>query len=339
MKKKIIQLIICGTLSFNASNAQNNAIFFGGNGDGWAMQSAIQSSNNVMFFGGNGDGWQQNNYVQAAGDAAYKGGNGDGWQKNNYVQASAIGVYFGGNGDGWQQNNYVQASTDAVYYGGNGDGWKQNNYAQASTDAMYFGGDGDGWATNYVPMGPLPVTFISFEARKVNTDLDALLEWEVASEINADKYIVEKSRDAVNFVAIGEVKSHGNYTGKLNYSFLDSQPYDGFNYYRLQQLDQDGLYKYTPVRMLNFNAEHGDLVLFPNPAQSTVSIRWDEQLLHQHIAINIIDMNGRVVRYQKLYDVNQISTDFNLDGLAAGQYMVHLQSDSKSFVTKLVVTK
>ena len=339
MKKNSVKVIVALLMVSSQTIAQNNAIFFGGNGDGWTVQSAIQSSNNVMFWGGNGDGWQQNNYQQAGGSVAYAGGNGDGWQQNNYVQISSNGAYLGGNGDGWQQNNVIQTSTDAVYYGGNGDGWQQLNYMQSSNDAVYFGGEGDGWATNYVPMGPLPVSFVSFEARKVNAGKDALLEWETATEVNADKYIIEKSRDAVNFVAIGEVKAHGNYNGKLNYSFLDREPYDGYNYYRLQQLDLDGLYTYTPVRMLNFTSEHGDLVLYPNPAQANVTIRWDEELLHQHISINIIDMNGHVVRFQKLYDATQISTEFNLSGLAAGQYMVHLQSDSKSFISKLVVSK
>ncbi|MBP6625049.1 MAG: T9SS type A sorting domain-containing protein [Chitinophagaceae bacterium] len=338
MKKKLfIPLLLM--LSWTSMKAQNNLIFFGGNGDGWHTSTFAQSSNDAIYFGGNGDGWHLNNYAQVSNDGLYFGGNGDGWHLNNYAQTSNDAMYFGGGGDGWHLNNYVQSSNDAVYFGGNGDGWVLNNYVQASNLGMYHGGNGDGWATNYTPVGPLPVSFISFNAEKEHDNKTALLKWEVSSEINASHYEVERSRDAVNFTAIGEVLANGDYAGKLDYSFPDEKPFAGFNYYRLKQVDKDAKFVYTPVRVLDFGDLAESLTLYPNPAQSTVNISWSESLLQQSLSINVIDISGKVVFQQKILQVNELSTNLDLSALASGNYMVHLKSNTSSFVSKLTISK
>ena len=50
---------------------------------------------------------------------------------------------------------------------------------------------------------------------------NVLLSWQTASEINNEKFIVEKSFDANNWFQIGEVKGAGNSANVLNYSFFD----------------------------------------------------------------------------------------------------------------------
>lgn len=57
--------------------AQNNAIFNGGPGDGWASDNYGQPENNI-FTGGVGDGWASNNYQQPENNI-FTGGAGDGW--------------------------------------------------------------------------------------------------------------------------------------------------------------------------------------------------------------------------------------------------------------------
>jgi len=71
--------------------AQNNAIFTGGNGDGWIGTTFIQPGSNI-FTGGNGDGWSIDNFLQP-GDDIFTGGIGDGWS-SAYRPQGTIPVNF-----------------------------------------------------------------------------------------------------------------------------------------------------------------------------------------------------------------------------------------------------
>ncbi|MEP7170140.1 MAG: T9SS type A sorting domain-containing protein [Bacteroidota bacterium] len=74
--KNIILLIAFNLLAVKG-HCQNNAIFNGGNGDGWAKNNYQQPANNI-FNGGNGDGWAKGIYAQPANNI-FNGGIGDGW--------------------------------------------------------------------------------------------------------------------------------------------------------------------------------------------------------------------------------------------------------------------
>ncbi len=62
-------------------SAQNNPIFTGGPGDGWATDGYQQEANNI-FSGGAGDGWASNGYQQSENNI-FTGGSGDGWANDN----------------------------------------------------------------------------------------------------------------------------------------------------------------------------------------------------------------------------------------------------------------
>ncbi len=74
--KNIIFTMLFGMCVFKTA-AQNNAIFTGGDGDGWYSASFIQEGN-AIFTGGNSDGWSSVNFLQPGNDI-YTGGIGDGW--------------------------------------------------------------------------------------------------------------------------------------------------------------------------------------------------------------------------------------------------------------------
>lgn len=74
--------------------AQNNAIFTGGPGDGWASGNHVQQGNNI-FTGGAGDGWATAGHLQPENNI-YTGGAGDGWASglSNMVQID-LGTMIG----------------------------------------------------------------------------------------------------------------------------------------------------------------------------------------------------------------------------------------------------
>lgn len=275
MKKYLIFLIALFIHS-NLIYAQNNAIFFGGSGDGNVYEAFAQNSNLIL----------------------YEGGIGDGWSADNYEQLSTGEIFVGGSGDGWNTDSYAQSSTDAVYFGGNGDGFNLSSYSQSSTTILYNGGVGDGWANTYSVVGPLPVTLLSFDVTK--KEHSALLNWETSSEINSSFYSIEKSNDAVNFNFLARIESNNNPNGS-KYELLDENPTYGYNYYRIKMVDIDGQFKYTPTRHVIFDGydANPEIRIYPNPSNGTLFVAIPMLRNLEPMVVNITNSFGQVVKQQK----------------------------------------
>jgi hypothetical protein len=307
---------------------------------GWCLlfilfHQVVLAQNNAIFSGGSNDGWNKASFEQS-GNSIFKGGTSDGWNSQLYSSATT-NIFSGGTSDGWNVGNY-NSQYDEIRKGGTSDGWNVGNY-NSPYDDVRKGGIGDGWASTYQPSGPLPVVFISFIANKTNFDTDALLQWNVASELNADRYEVERSLDAVSFTKIGEVKATGNSQTEIKYNFTDENPAQGQNYYRLKQLDKDGKYIYTPVRVLNFS-DNAELVnIYPNPSSGKVTVSLTSAYMNSNAALNVINMNGAVVYHVKLVDYKLPTLEMDLNNLASGTYMIHLNSGTHNYGVKLVIVK
>lgn len=98
MRCIIITLWLCLCQSMAMAQPPNNAIFTGGNGDGWSL-TTYQQPTTLIFGGGEGDGWSMASFLQAA-NAIYSGGVGDGWSSVNIIHADN-NLFQGGIGDGW----------------------------------------------------------------------------------------------------------------------------------------------------------------------------------------------------------------------------------------------
>lgn len=94
--------------------------------------------------------------------------------------------------------------------------------------------------------GSLPIELLSFTGQQeYNCNL---LTWITASEYNNDYFTLERSYDAVYFQELIKLKGAGNSSTLLSYSFKDTDPNNGINYYRLTQTDFNGQsISYTPI--------------------------------------------------------------------------------------------
>jgi hypothetical protein len=95
---------------------------------------------------------------------------------------------------------------------------------------------------------PLPVELISFQGRR---ELDRiLLSWVTATEIDCEKYVIQKSTDFTSWTDLICVPGSGNSLSMQYYEAEDTKPSIGTNYYRLIQYDYSGdfeLLKVIPV--------------------------------------------------------------------------------------------
>lgn len=181
------------------------------------------------------------------------------------------------------------------------------------------------------PSGPtMAVSLLSFDAYKKGESL-ALLEWVTVYESNSSHFVVERSKNAKHFEALGTVKSlayNGNSTQKLTYNFSDTKPLHGNNFYRLKQYDFNGSFTYSPVRSLWFDAQ-SNIKVYPNPADAILYIEG----LEGTEEIRLYDAIGRLVLSTKS---SETTTTIHLERLTPGTYILKIEGEGKNVQHKIV---
>ena len=102
---------------------------------------------------------------------------------------------------------------------------------------------------NLIDITLLPITLIDFSGTLQTDDLNnsVLLQWSTENEINNCCFNIEKSEDGNQFSTIGEVSN----SETLKYAFIDEEPFIGYNYYRLKQIDNNGAFTYSNMITIN----------------------------------------------------------------------------------------
>ncbi len=179
--------------------------------------------------------------------------------------------------------------------------------------------------------GVLPLNLISFDAIKQGTK--AKLSWVTSAELNLRNFEIERSVDGVSFVSIGRVNTMGG-NFQQAYSFMDNATLKGKNYYRLKMIDTDDKFNYSKIRALNFD-RISDFVITPNPAQSMITLQFNEVM--NNATIRISNQQGQIVKQLKMTGSDK--TEINVSELAAGVYVVEITSGTFRQVDNLVIRR
>jgi len=108
----------------------------------------------------------------------------------------------------------------------------------------------------------LPVSLVSFTGESSESDI--ILSWTTASELNNDKFIVERMFDN-KFLYVGSIKGNGTTSEINNYQFVDDLPSHGVNYYRLVQQDLDGTQTIHETIAVD-HVVNTEFEVYPNPS-------------------------------------------------------------------------
>ncbi len=182
----------------------------------------------------------------------------------------------------------------------------------------------------------LPVELVDFKAKKVDTGVQ--LEWTTASELNADRFEVERSTDGFSFEKIGERPAAGIPiaigTVEQRYVFLHENPSAGMNYYRLRQMDVDGKEEYSKVVSVSVGTDwRFELKVFPNPVSHHLNLDLPTNMEDGEMA-RLFDITGRLVM------TAPIAKGINLldvSSLPAGTYLLEIIKGTTRFVEKVMV--
>jgi hypothetical protein len=190
--------------------------------------------------------------------------------------------------------------------------------------------------------GTLPVNLISFTAALKNNTVK--LDWKTASEVNNDRFIIERSSDNRSFAPIATVKGAGNSMLVSAYTTSDETAlaFASANgtrtiYYRLTQVDFDGrrnIHNSIPVLL---SASKHTIVATPNPFNSRFDIAIDVQA-QELVTISITDLTGKQLasRSEMLNKGFTNMTINELQDAKAGIYFITVTTGNQTEVIKIV---
>ena len=169
-------------------------------------------------------------------------------------------------------------------------------------------------------------TFVSFTAKASNSSVS--ITWSTSSEVNNDRFEVERSVDGKNWERVGEVLGSGNTTSKIEYSFDDhNADLTKTVYYRLEQFDFSGRSHFSDTR------EVSHLAPKHHPVKSINSM-FEHQIRLNIIAmsklnIKLIGLDGQTIYTEQNVSVQdgQTLTIENLGHLPTGMYILYIDTN------------
>ena len=139
-----------------------------------------------------------------------------------------------------------------------------------------------------------------------------LLTFATAQEVNNQKFILERSKDGIQFHNMDEIDGQGTSSKVTHYALKDDAPLNGMNYYRIKQVDYDAHFSYSNIAAIRNSSETTLLNLYPNPASTTLHM----ESLDTRMEIQIYNYQGTVVKKMILDSgLNSISTEELLKGM------------------------
>ena len=173
---------------------------------------------------------------------------------------------------------------------------------------------------------PLPVELLSFTTECSNETI--ILKWQTASEFNSAYFEIQKSVDGSIWNTIGSEVAAGNSTELLNYTFEDASKTGNTSYYRLNQVDNDGIQKfYGPISPLCESIIHLNGKTIPNPSNNEfwLQISSAEQQKFSYI---LQDVNGTKIMENKA----ELLPGSNLfpirETIPSGMYFIVVQTEN-----------
>jgi len=176
---------------------------------------------------------------------------------------------------------------------------------------------------------PLPVELVAFDAKRLGTN--TLVTWQTASEKNSAGFDIEVATDGIKFKKIAFVASKSaNTTIATSYNYTDTEAGKaGVRYYRLRQVDLDGKYAYSPIRVVSFagasDAAVAALSSYPSPFTNSSPASLVLQAPTAGAAqLQLLDLAGRIIATRTVTTTAGISEQAvpNASELAAGTYLV-----------------
>ena len=167
---------------------------------------------------------------------------------------------------------------------------------------------------------PLPIELVSFDGRAKQETIE--LSWTTASEENNHFFGIEKRSEFSDFIEIGTVIGMGNSNASSVYNFVDFEPSNGKNLYRLVQYDYDGNFTYSNVISVSIVISTFKVSIYPNPTNSFLNVDLNTSLPID-AQISIYDTSSKLLFKKTLvYTNGQMNTNVDINSLKGERIVI-----------------
>ncbi|ADY51299.1 hypothetical protein Pedsa_0723 [Pseudopedobacter saltans DSM 12145] len=202
------------------------------------------------------------------------------------------------------------------------------NFAGTGQDYAFRGGSWDIFILKWGSTS-LPISLTEFKGSK--TYLGNLLSWTTLSETDNQYFELERSADGINFSSIKRLTGSGTSTERINYSYLDTNPLAGINYYRLKQVDKNGTFSYSEnIVAINTQLSIEGLKAYPNPGLGIVNIQLPSE--SDDADINVYNQAGKLV--ESYTNVSGSTHIVDISKQPTGVYYIQVVEKGKSKLSK-----
>jgi len=162
------------------------------------------------------------------------------------------------------------------------------------------------------------------EISAVNTGATNRVDWNTLDESDGDVFDIERSTDGRHFTRLGTINAKGSAS---RYSFIDTEPFEGINYYRLKIVNADGAPAYSRIVNAIVKVSGFYVNAYPNPVSSDLFVEVKGGMTGKGI-IWLSDITGRTIGIHPVDASGSVT--ISMAHLAQGIYLVKYQDDLNS---------
>ncbi|MES2431455.1 MAG: PKD-like domain-containing protein [Bacteroidota bacterium] len=185
---------------------------------------------------------------------------------------------------------------------------------------------------------PLPIQFSEVKAFCQNDGIT--VQWKVENEFGVKGYEVERSLDGINFIKTNTIFPLGNNNSSLTYTWLDHQANSGTYFYRIKNIEDNGVVKYSDIIKVTINKQIPSISIYPNPPKNNfIGIKM-ENMPKGEYRVNLFNSIGQLLIAKDLEHL-QMEDNYktiNLEGtLSKGVYQLEViaPNDSRTLLRVL----
>ncbi|MBO9563048.1 MAG: VCBS repeat-containing protein [Niastella sp.] len=182
----------------------------------------------------------------------------------------------------------------------------------------------------------LPVHLVSFSGKARSADI--VLQWSTGFESNVSRFEIKRSSNSTDFKTLGTVAATNEPNGS-SYSFIDANPLNGNNFYRLSMVDLDGSRNESKIILINLNkGAHVVSSLAPNPTKGNATLKV-EGVLQGMVSLSLYDYGGKLLFARTVSANNSASLTVEIPAgnYPKGAYVLHVKVNGQVITHKIVV--
>ena len=199
----------------------------------------------------------------------------------------------------FSEDNYLNTSTPLYI-----DGTTKIDFTVTSTPASYAP---NRFMIVFTKLGTLPVTFTSLKAYGQNNNIN--VEWKVDNELNIRQYETEKSIDGNLFATLAVTPATDNGGYSASYQITDTNPVEGYNYYRIKSVDDNSKTAYSNVVKVMIGALKQGITVYPNPViNGIINLHFSNEPAGIY-GIRMLNKSGQVITERQIDHAEGTTTE------------------------------